>query len=121
MKASLLSALLLSVVAAAPSPSLGRRAGTNGYEGYKVLRMETGDQLEQVKDMLSAFQYDEWTHDASEYIDFSISPEQAGQLKTLGASFKEIHVDLGMDIAYESRPCGHKGMICLTTLSSSTY
>jgi hypothetical protein len=121
MKASLLSALLLSVVAAAPSPSLGRRAGTNGYEGYKVLRMETRDQLEQVKDMLSAFQYDEWTHDASEYIDFSISPEQAGQLKTLGASFKEIHVDLGMDIAYESKPCGYKGMICLTTLSSSTY
>jgi hypothetical protein len=119
MKTSLLGALLVFSVAAAPT--LDRRAGTNGYEGYKVLRMETGDQLEQVKDMLSAFQYDEWTHDASKYIDFSISPEQASQLKELGASFKEIHVDLGMDIAYESKPCGYKGMICLTTLSSSGY
>jgi hypothetical protein len=119
MKTSFLSALLVSAVAAAPS--LGRRAGTNGYEGYKVLRMETGDQLKQVKEMLSDFQYDEWTHDASKYIDFSISPEQASRLKALGASFKEIHVDLGMDIAYESKPCGYKGTICLTLLSSSTY
>jgi hypothetical protein len=119
MKTSLLSTLLVSAVAAAPS--LGRRAGTNGYEGYKVLRMETGDQLEQVKDMLSAFQYDEWTHDASEYIDFSISPEQASQLKALGASFKEIHVDLGVDIAYESKPCGYKGMVCTTRSSSNAY
>jgi hypothetical protein len=119
MKTSFLSALLVSAVAAAPS--LGRRAGTNGYEGYKVLRMETGERLEQVKDMLSAFQYDEWTHDASEYIDFSISPEQASQLKGLGASFKEIHVDLGMDIAYESKPCGYKGAIFLTRFISSMY
>lgn len=119
MKTSLLNALLVSAVAAAPSP--GRRAGTNGYEGYKVLRMETGDQLEQVKDMLSAFKYDEWTHDASEYIDFSISPEQASRLKALGASFKEIHVDLGVDIAYESKPCGYKGMICITRPSSSAH
>jgi hypothetical protein len=114
MKTSLLSTVFVSAVAAAPSHE--RRAGTNGYEGYKVLRMETGDQLDQVKDMLSAFQYDEWTHDASKYIDFSISPEQASQLEALGASFKEIHVDLGMDIAYESKPCGYKGMFCLTIL-----
>jgi hypothetical protein len=119
MKTSLLGALLVPAVTAAPT--LDRRVGTNGYEGYKVLRMETGDQSEQVKDLLSAFQYDEWTHDASEYIDFSISPEQASQLKELGASFKEIHVDLGLDIAYESKPCGYKGMICLKTLSSSKY
>jgi hypothetical protein len=109
MKTTLLSALLVSAVAAAPKHE--RRAGTNGYEGYKVLRMETGDQLDQVKDMLSAFQYDEWTHDASNHIDFSISPEQVSQLKALGASFKEIHVDLGMDIAYESKPCGYKGTL----------
>lgn len=71
--------------------------------------METGGQLEKVKDMLSAFQYDEWTHDASRYIDFSISAKQAEQLKELGASFKEIHSDLGKDIVEESKPCDYKG------------
>ena len=117
MKTSLLITLFVSAVAAAPT--LDRRAETNGYEGYKVLRMETGDQLEHVKEILSSFQYDEWTHDASKYIDFSISPDQANQLKSLGASFKEIHVDLGFDIAYESKPCGYKRMICMTVFYSS--
>jgi len=114
MKTSLLSALLASAVAAAPT--VERRA--NGYEGFKVLRMETGERLEQVKDLLSAFNYDEWTHDASKYIDFSISPEQASQLEALGASFREIHSDLGLDIAYESKPGGYKGMICSIEISS---
>lgn len=117
MKTSLLITLFGSAVAAAPT--LDRRAGTNGYEGYKVLRMETGNQLDQVKDLLSSFQYDEWTHDATKYIDFSIPPDQANQLKSLGASFKEIHVDLGFDIAYESKPCGYKRMICMTVFYSS--
>jgi len=118
MKTSLLITLFVSAVAAAPT--LDRRAETNGYEGYKVLRMETGDQLEHVKEILSSFQYDEWTHDASKYIDFSISPDQANQLKSLGASFKEIHVDLGFDILYESKPCGYKRTICMTVFYSST-
>lgn len=102
------SSLLIAVVAAAPT--IEPRSGATGYEGYKVLRMETGGQLDKVKDMLSAFQYDEWTHDASHYIDFSISAEQAEKLKNLGASFKEIHSNLGKDIAYESKPCDYKGM-----------
>lgn len=108
MKTSLLSSLLVSAVAAAPT--IERRA--NGYEGYKVLRMETGERLEQVKDLLSAFDYDEWTHDASKHIDFSISPEQASQLEALGASFREIHSDLGVEIAYESKSSSYKGMSC---------
>lgn len=73
--------------------------------------METGGQLEKVKDMLSAFQYDEWTHDASKYLDFSISAGQAEKLKKLGASFKEIHSDLGKDIVDESRRCDYKGRL----------
>lgn len=107
MKSGFLSTLF--VAGAVAAPTLHSRAEGNGYEGYKVLRMETGDHLKEVKDMLSAFQYDEWTHDASKYIDFSISPEQAKKLKELGASFKEIHSDLGKDIAYESKPCDYKG------------
>jgi len=109
MRSGIFSSLLISVAAAAPT--IEPRTGTTGYEGYKVLRMETGGQLEKVKDMLSAFQYDEWTHDASKYIDFSISARQAEKLKELGASFKEIHSDLGKDILDESRLCDYKGKL----------
>ena len=109
MRYSLIGSLLVAVVAAAPT--IEPRTGATGYEGYKVLRMEAGGQFEKVKDMLSAFQYDEWTHDASKYIDFSISAKQAEKLKELGASFKEIHSDLGKDIVDESRPCDYKGRL----------
>jgi hypothetical protein len=109
MWTGLVSSLLVSVVATAPT--IEPRTGATGYEGYKVLRMETGGQLEKVKELLSAFQYDEWTHDASEYIDFSISADQAKKLKELGASFSEIHSDLGKDIVDESKPCDYKGMM----------
>jgi hypothetical protein len=109
MWTGLVSSLFVSVVATAPT--IEPRTAATGYEGYKVLRMETGGQLESVKNMLSAFQYDEWTHDASKYIDFSISADQAQKLKQLGASFSEIHSDLGKDIVYESKPCDYKGMI----------
>lgn len=109
MRYGLISSLLVAVVASAPT--IERRTGATGYEGYKVLRMETGGQLEKVKEMLSTFQYDEWTHDASKYIDFSISAKQAEKLKELGASFKEIHSDLGKDIVDESRPCDYKGSL----------
>lgn len=102
---SLLSTLLVSLAAAAPH--LEPRAAR--YEGYKVLRMDTGDKLEEVKSLLSGFQYEEWSHDASKHIDFSISPDQAKQLKKLGAKFKELHSDLGKDIAYEGKPCDYRG------------
>lgn len=109
MWTGLVNLLFVSGVTAAPT--LEQRTVATGYEGYKVLRMETGGELEKVKDMLSAFQYDEWTHDASKYIDFSISADQAKKLEELGASFKEVHSDLAKDIAYESKPCDYKGKI----------
>jgi hypothetical protein len=119
MWTGLVSSLLISVVATAPT--IEPRTAATGYEGYKVLRMETSGQLEKVKDMLSAFQYDEWTHDASEYIDFSISADQAKKLKELGASFSEIHSDLGKDIVYESKPCDYKGMLWLIYSPKESY
>lgn len=107
MKVSLLSALLVSAAAAAPH--LAPRAAR--YEGYKVLRMDTGDKLEEVKQMLSGLDYEEWSHDTSKHIDFSLPADQAKKLKKLGAKFKEMHSNLGKDIAYEGKPCDYKGMV----------
>jgi hypothetical protein len=106
MKPTLLSALLVSTAAALPH--LEPRAAR--YEGYKVLRMDTGDKLEEVKQLLADFDYEEWSHDVSKHIDFSLPPDQAKKLKDLGAVFEEMHSDLGKDIAEEGRRCGYKGM-----------
>ena len=107
MKISLLSALLVSAVTAAPH--LEPRAAK--YEGYKVLRMDTGDKLEDVKQMLADFDYEEWSHDISKHIDFSLPADQAKKLKNLGAKFTEMHSNLGKDIANEGKPGKYKGMI----------
>jgi hypothetical protein len=107
MKISLLSALLVSAVTAAPH--LEPRAAK--YEGYKVLRMDTGDKLEDVKQMLADFDYEEWSHDVSKHIDFSLPADQAKKLKNLGAKFTEMHSNLGKDIANEGKPGKYKGMI----------
>jgi hypothetical protein len=106
MKYTLLSALLASTAAALPH--LEPRAAR--YEGYKVLRMDTGDRLEEVKQLLADFDYEEWSHDVSKHIDFSLPADQARKLKGLGAVFEEMHSDLGRDIADEGRACGYKGM-----------
>jgi len=112
MKTGLLSALLVS--AAAALPHLEPRAAR--YEGYKVLRMDTGDKLEEVKKMLSGFDYEEWSHDTSRHIDFSLPADQAKKLKRLGAKFKEMHGNLGKDIANEGKPCDYKRMFSLFTV-----
>lgn len=108
MKTTLVSALL--VAAAGALPHLEPRAAR--YEGYKVLRMETGDKLEEVKKLLADFDYEEWSHDTSKHIDFSLPRDQAKKLKGLGAKFEEMHGDLGKDIAYEGKPCDYKRMFC---------
>jgi hypothetical protein len=113
MKPTLLSALLVSTAAALPH--LEPRAAR--YEGYKVLRMDTGDKLEEVKQLLADFDYEEWSHDVSKHIDFSLSADQARKLKGLGAVFEEMHGDLGKDIADEGKPCDYKG----TTVESCLY
>ena len=112
MKTGLLSALLVS--AAAALPHLEPRAAR--YEGYKVLRMDTGDKLEEVKKMLSGFDYEEWSHDTSRHIDFSLPADQAKKLKRLGAKFKEMHGNLGKDIANEGKPCDYKRKFSLLAI-----
>ena len=109
MRGVLLTSLLVPLAASAPQ--LHPRAAR--YEGYKVLRMDTGDQLEKVKDMLSGFDYEEWSHDTSKHIDFSLPADQAKKLKRLGAKFKEMHGNLGKDIANEGKPCDYKRMFIL--------
>jgi hypothetical protein len=99
MKSILIGSLLLSLSAAVPH--LHPRAAK--YDGYKVYRVETGDKLKDVSEKLSGFNYEQWNRDSARHIDFSLSPEQAEQFKKLGIDYKEMHKNLGEDIAHEGQ------------------
>lgn len=116
MKSLLVSSLLLSLCAAAPH--LQARAAK--YEGYKVYRVDTGDNLKDVSEKLSGFNYERWNHDVSKHMDFSLSPEQADKIKDLGLDFKELHKDLGLDIAREGKWKPWPGML-LTACTHHEY
>ena len=80
-------------------PHLHPRAAK--YEGYHVFRVETGDKLTEVSKKLAGLDYEQWNHDSARHIDFSMSREEAKKFKELGIDFKEMHSDLGEDIAQE--------------------
>lgn len=99
MKSILVSSALLSLVAAIPH--LHPRAAK--YDGYKVYRVETGEKLKEVSDKMSGLNYEQWNRDSASHIDFSLSSDQAEQFKKLGIDFKEMHRNLGEDIAHEGQ------------------
>jgi hypothetical protein len=98
-RSALISVLLLTLTAAAPQ--LHPRAAK--YEGYKVVRVSTGDNLKEVSDKLAGLSYDQWNRDTSKHIDLALSPNEARKIKDLGLDFKELHKDLGLDIASEGQ------------------
>lgn len=99
MKSVYVGCLLLSLGAAVPH--LHPRAAK--YEGFQVFRVETGDKLDDISEKMSALDYQQWNRDSTRHIDFSLSPDQAKEFKKLGIDFKEMHQDLGQDIAREGQ------------------
>jgi hypothetical protein len=99
MRSVLVASALLSLGAAVPH--LHPRAAK--YEGYKVYRVETGDHLKDVFEKMSGLNYEQWNRDSARHIDFSLSPEQAEEFKKLGIDYKEMHRNLGEDIAHEGQ------------------
>ena len=98
MKLFAVVSLLLSVAScvAIPDPAIV------SYDGWKVLRVKTGQALHDVRNKLSALSYDEWNHDISRHIDIAISPDQLGAFENLGLDYHCMHEDLGASIRAES-------------------
>ena len=88
--------LSLASCVAIPDPSIV------SYDGWKVLRVKTGNALHDVQNKLSSFSYDEWNHDHTKHIDLAISADQLAALDDLGLDYQCMHADLGASIAAES-------------------
>lgn len=99
MKSLLTTSLLFGLAVAVPH--LHPRAAR--YDGFKVYRVETGEQAKDVAEKMAALDFEQWNRDTSKHIDFSVSPDMAERFKEMGLDFKELHKDLGKDIAHEGK------------------
>ena len=93
-------AVLSSTVAGLPTT---QEAGTVSYDGYKAYRINVTDDLQEVKPLLSSLSYDQWTFNARDHLDISISGDQLTTFESLGLDCKVTHEDLGASISVETR------------------
>lgn len=98
MKFFFAAPLLLSLASAA---ALAPREEKITYDGFRVYRIATGDNLASVKDQLSGFSLQSWNLDVSKHMDFALSPDQIEKFEALGLDATVMHQDLGADIAAE--------------------
>lgn len=98
MKAALINSILLPLVAAVALP----RSEKLDYEGYKVFRLKTDNQLAHVQEKLSSISFDQWNLDTVRHIDISVSPEQLAAFEALGLDFHVMHENLRRSLAEES-------------------
>ncbi|CAK1367024.1 Metallocarboxypeptidase A-like protein [Cercospora beticola] len=93
---------LLSLAPLALASVLPRQEAVN-YDGYRVYRVATAGQDAAVLDALSALDYEQWAHKASDYIDLSVASDQVETFEALGLNYQVMHADLGADIAEEAQ------------------
>lgn len=93
---------LLSLAPLALASVLPRQDAVN-YDGYRVYRVATAGQDAAVLDALSALDYEQWSHKASDYIDLSVASDMIETFEALGLDYQVMHADLGADIAEEAQ------------------
>ena len=91
--------LLISFTSAVVIP---RADESVSYDGYKVVRIATGDNLAAIEEKISAFSAEPWNRDISQHIDIALSPDQLADFEALGLNTTVMHEDLGADISAES-------------------
>ena len=93
------------------SAAIQQRSEKVSYDGYKVFRIATGDDLLSVQEKLSLLSLDDaWNRDISRHIDFAVPPDQLASFDSLGLDVKVLHADLGADISLESANVNLRGM-----------
>lgn len=81
------------------------------YDGFKVFRIATGDDLTTVEEKLTSFAAEPWNRDISQHLDIVLAPEQLADFEALGLNVTVMHEDLGADIAAESVVDESSGLI----------
>jgi carboxypeptidase A4 len=99
----LLQALPLVTLASAVAI---RREESVSYDGYKVFRIATGDELASVREKIASFSAEPWNRDISQHLDIALAPNQLEEFEALGLNVTVMHEDLGADIAAESTTDG---------------
>lgn len=74
------------------------------YDGFKVYRITTGENLASVQEQLSGLDLLTWNIDLSQHMDIAISPDQVSNFEALNLEATVMHDDLGADIAAEYSP-----------------
>lgn len=96
---------LASAVALRP-----REEESISYDGFKVYRVATGDNLATIQNDLSDFSLQTWNIDVSQYMDVAISPDQIEKFESLSLDTTVMHEDLGADIKAEWDPSASSGL-----------
>lgn len=81
------------------------------YDGFKVFRINTGDELVPIQEKLSTFDLQPWNIDFSQHMDVAVPPAQVEGFEALGLGATVMHEDLGADIAAEWDATAPTGML----------
>lgn len=114
MKFLLTIPFLLSLAASAAIPEDNEKIS---YDGYKVFRVSTGDNLATVQEQLASFDLSSWNLDVSQHMDVAVAPERVADFEALNLDVTIMHEDLGADIAAEVDTTASSGM-SLTTVQA---
>lgn len=98
------------LLASASAAALREREEKISYDGFKVYRVTTGDNLNTVQEELSEFSLQSWNIDISKYMDVAVSPEQIEKFESLSLDKTLMHEDLGADIKAEWDPSASSGL-----------
>jgi carboxypeptidase A4 len=98
MKFASILPLVLPLASAAVIP---RDTQPVSYNGYKVFRIETGDSLASVEEVLAPLALEPWNRDVTRHMDIMLAPDQLDSFTALDLNATVMHEDLGCDIAAE--------------------
>lgn len=73
------------------------------FDGHQAFRVSTDGDVASVLKKLAEIDYNQWSCEARDHIDISISGEDAEQFKKLGLKYKQMRKDLGKDIREEKK------------------
>ena len=118
MKAFLVTPFILSLASAA---ALLQREEQVSYDGYKVFRIATGDNLDLVEAQLANLTLQTWNFDVSKHIDVVVSPDQLAAFGALPLETSVMHEDLGASIKAESTGTSEPSLTARALPSSSYF
>lgn len=93
--------MLFSSLALLPLAVGGIAAKALNFNGHQAFRVMTDGDAAEVSKKLNTITHNRWSMGTKDHIDISVSGEEVAKFKKMGLKFKQMHKDLGADIAEE--------------------